>query len=290
MVRNVADVGAWGFGDANGIKKVIFANRTMNPAKVSIPGWDLKTNWVYGGSDPLPAFLTNPNASWLDAPQVNPLPETPASVFSGEIQLKPYSMTIVDITNVAAPVTTATMSPAQPDGQNGWYVNPVTVTLTANDHVLSMEKTEYSLDNGTRWHPYTAPVTFDQSGNYDIKYRSTDKAGNVEPDNLVSFKINMAAAVVKLQDSRGNPISGGIVKYYDGGWKDFGVTDAFGLISKDLPDKVYTFSMTYEGTYLEITQNPGASPTVMFQTVNTTVQLKDSSGNPLDGGTVKYYA
>ncbi|NOU87610.1 hypothetical protein GC102_17780 [Paenibacillus sp. LMG 31460] len=190
----------------------------------------------------------------------------------------------------AAPVTTASVSPAQPDGQNGWYVNPVTVTLTATDHVSGMEKTEYSLDNGTTWQPYTAPVTFDQSGNYGILYRSTDKAGNVEPDNHVSFKINMTAAVVKLQDSSGNPISGGIVKYYDGGWKDFGVTDAFGLISKDLPDKVYTFSMSYEGTYMEKAQNTGTSPIVVFQTVNTTVQLKDSSGNPLNGGTVKYYA
>ncbi|OPA80952.1 hypothetical protein BVG16_00980 [Paenibacillus selenitireducens] len=94
---NVADVGAWGFGDAGGIKKVIFANRTMNPANVSIPGWDLKTKWVYGGSNPLPEFLTNPNASWLDAPQANPLPETPSPMFTGEIQLKPYSMTIVDV-------------------------------------------------------------------------------------------------------------------------------------------------------------------------------------------------
>ncbi|NOU74578.1 hypothetical protein GC098_24820 [Paenibacillus sp. LMG 31458] len=288
---NVADVGAWGFGDANGIKKVVFANRTMNPVNVSIPSRDLKTNWEYGGSNPLPSFLTNPNASWLDAPQVNPLPETPSSIFSGEIQLKPYSMTIVDITNnVAVPVTIASVSPAQSDGQNGCYVSPVTVTLTATDHVLGMEKTEYSLDNGTTWQPYTAPVTFDQSGNYDIMYRSTDKAGNVEPDKHVSFKLNMTAAVVKLQDSSGNSISGGIVTYYDGGWKDFGVTDAFGLISKDLPDKAYTFSMTYEGTYMEKVQNTGASPIVVFQTVNTTVQLKDSSGNPLDGGTVKYYA
>ncbi|GGF86558.1 hypothetical protein GCM10010912_34830 [Paenibacillus albidus] len=100
---NVADVGAWGFGDASGIKKVIFANRTMNPANVSIPGWDLKPNWVYGGSNPLPEFLTNPNASWLDAPQANPLPETPSPAFTGEIQLKPYSMTIVDVISPVNP-------------------------------------------------------------------------------------------------------------------------------------------------------------------------------------------
>jgi uncharacterized protein YjdB len=94
---NIADVGAWGFGDENSIKKIVFANRTMDPITVSIPGRELKTNWIYGGSNPLPSFLTNSNASWLDAPQVNPVPEMPDSSYTEEIQLKPYSMTIVDV-------------------------------------------------------------------------------------------------------------------------------------------------------------------------------------------------
>ncbi|NRF95610.1 hypothetical protein HQN89_32775 [Paenibacillus frigoriresistens] len=39
-----------------------------------------------------------------------------------------------------APVTTASVSPAQPDGQNGSYVNPVTVTLAATDNLSGVAK------------------------------------------------------------------------------------------------------------------------------------------------------
>ncbi|MNY61921.1 hypothetical protein D3C86_1986660 [compost metagenome] len=37
-------------------------------------------------------------------------------------------------------------------------------------------------------------------------------------------------------------------------------------------------------------QNIGTDPVVVFQTVNVNVQLKDSQGNPLDGGSASYYA
>jgi hypothetical protein len=55
------------------------------------------------------------------------------------------------------------VSPAQPDGQNGWYVNPVTVTLAAIDHVSGVAETEYSLDNGNSWQLYTNPLTFEEN-------------------------------------------------------------------------------------------------------------------------------
>lgn len=95
---------------------------------------------------------------------------------------------------------------------------------------------------------------------------------------------------VQFKDSGGNAISGGVVSYYDGGWKDFGVTNASGTVSKSLPDKAYTFAMTYEGTYTEKVQNTGTDPVVVFQTVNVKVQLKDSLGNPLTSGAASYYA
>ncbi|RAV10904.1 Ig-like domain-containing protein [Paenibacillus contaminans] len=96
--------------------------------------------------------------------------------------------------------------------------------------------------------------------------------------------------IVQLKDSHGSPLSGGVVKYYDGGWKDFGITDSFGRARKKLPNKTYTFSMTYEGTTNQQSQHSGNNPVVGFQTVNVKVQLKDSQGNTLDGGEVKYYA
>jgi hypothetical protein len=192
--------------------------------------------------------------------------------------------------DTAPPITTAAVSPSQPDGQSGWYVNPVTVTLAATDNLSGVAKTEYSLDNGNTWQTYTAPVTFDHAGQYNVNYRSTDTAGNVELSNQLGFKLAATAVKVQLKDSSGNPLSGGVVKYYDGGWKDFGVTDATGTAIKSLPDKAYTFAMTYEGTYKEKVQNTGTDAVVVFNTVNVKVQLKNSQGNLIDSGTVKYYA
>lgn len=95
--------------------------------------------------------------------------------------------------DTAAPVTTAALSPEQPDGQNNWYVRPVVVSLTAQDNLSGVAKSVYSLDGGTAWQPYTAPVTFNQDGSYTVMYRSADYAGNMEPAKTATFRIDRTA-------------------------------------------------------------------------------------------------
>ncbi|WP_187434159.1 DUF4962 domain-containing protein [Paenibacillus methanolicus] len=189
-----------------------------------------------------------------------------------------------------APVTTLSGSPAQPDGPSGTYASPVTITLTASDSLSGVAKTEISQDNGVTWQSYTAPVTFGQSGTYTLLYKSTDLAGNVEAPRQFAFTLNTNVVKVQLKDSQGHPLSGGQVSYYDGGWKDFGITDASGSVSKSLPHKSYTFAMTYEGAAKQIVQDTSDSAVVSFQTTNVNVQLKDSQGHPMDQGEISYYA
>jgi hypothetical protein len=95
---------------------------------------------------------------------------------------------------------------------------------------------------------------------------------------------------VEFRDSTGNPLSGGVVQYYSGGWQAFGTTDASGRVSKELLPGSYTFSMNYAYARQEKVQNITTNSTVVFQTTNVTIQLKDSNGALIDTGAVQYYS
>lgn len=97
-----------------------------------------------------------------------------------------------------APVTTASVTPAQPDGANGWYVNAVTVTLHAADNLSGVAKTEYSLDGGNVWEEYADAVTLNHGSQSKIHYRSTDKAGNVEEMKNISVKLDTVAPAITV--------------------------------------------------------------------------------------------
>ncbi|NBD22993.1 endo-beta-N-acetylglucosaminidase [Paenibacillus sp. T1] len=95
-----------------------------------------------------------------------------------------------------APVTTLTAAPSEPDGQNGWYVHPVELTLTASDELSGVAKTEYSVDGGVNWLIYTGPIALGEDTAATIGYRSTDAAGNVESIKEIAMKLDMTAPSV----------------------------------------------------------------------------------------------
>jgi hypothetical protein len=92
--------------------------------------------------------------------------------------------TIIDIT---MPVTTASLFPALPDGDNNWHVNPVMVTLTANDSGSGIAHTYYCIDSTNTCPPnieyFAAPFVVSTEGINYARYYSVDNVGNTEATN-----------------------------------------------------------------------------------------------------------
>ncbi|MDD8017945.1 MAG: hypothetical protein PHP42_06200, partial [Bacteroidota bacterium] len=94
---------------------------------------------------------------------------------------------------------------------------------------------------------------------------------------------------VKLITSIGTKLAGGTLQYYEGAWKD-AINNNDGTFSVDAKLKTLSLRMTYEYGSQQKNNVTVGSDTIVFQTVNTQVKLQNSLGNPIDTGTVQYYA
>ncbi len=96
--------------------------------------------------------------------------------------------------DATAPVTTAAVTGPV---TAGWYNGPATVTLTATDNPggSGVASTEYQQDGESTWSAYTEPIVVSGDGSHQVRFRSTDRAGNVEATKTVDFKIDATAPV-----------------------------------------------------------------------------------------------
>ena len=112
---------------------------------------------------------------------------------------------VVEVTgcDTTPPVTNHVLSAEDDCEQDGWYNKDVLLTLNASDDKSGVEKDRiiYVTNNGVSdgvWNEYSGPVTFREEGSYTIKYRSTDKASNVEAEKSVSFNIDKTKPTLNL--------------------------------------------------------------------------------------------
>ncbi|WP_210587858.1 OmpL47-type beta-barrel domain-containing protein [Streptomyces sp. GESEQ-35] len=88
--------------------------------------------------------------------------------------------------DTTAPETSATVSGEQnPDGT---YIDMATVTVSASDTGSGVNTIEYAVGDGA-WQSYTAPVMVHEVGAHTVRYRATDKAGNVAAGKSVQFTV-----------------------------------------------------------------------------------------------------
>ncbi len=106
--------------------------------------------------------------------------------------------------DTSAPTTTASVDPANPDGEQGWYASPVQVTLSAEDEGEGVETTEYRVDGGD-WAEYTEPFAVGGDGVRTVQYRSIDAAGNTESPKSLELRIDESAPETSATLSPGTP-------------------------------------------------------------------------------------
>jgi subtilisin family serine protease len=93
-----------------------------------------------------------------------------AGNWSGAVHLGPFSI------DVTPPVTVVTLSPAGPDGDNGWYATRPTLTLS---HVGETAAAYFHWQASGVWEPYSQPLTAPEGAD-SFSYYSVDAVGNVE--------------------------------------------------------------------------------------------------------------
>ncbi|MDG0813607.1 OmpL47-type beta-barrel domain-containing protein [Cohnella rhizosphaerae] len=76
------------------------------------------------------------------------------------------------------------------DRDGVWYTEAVALSFTVDDKANAAVSTEYSMDGGATWLPYTAPVVVDGNGTHLIAYRSSDAAGYQEEARTLIIRID----------------------------------------------------------------------------------------------------
>ncbi|MFI1759455.1 OmpL47-type beta-barrel domain-containing protein [Streptomyces sp. NPDC020571] len=103
-----------------------------------------------------------------------------------------FAVAAPDTDDTTAPETSATVSGERdPDDPDGAYIDMATVTVTASDTGSGVNTIEYAVGDGA-WTAYTAPVMVHEVGEHTVRYRATDKAGNVAAEKSVAFTVAAA--------------------------------------------------------------------------------------------------
>ncbi len=78
------------------------------------------------------------------------------------------------------------------EGNDGWYLGTVRVSIAAADPLSGLAAQSFSLDGGA-WRTYESPFYVSAQGHHELRFNSSDLAGNVEITQTITFDIDTEA-------------------------------------------------------------------------------------------------
>ena len=105
---------------------------------------------------------------------------------------------------VILPTTAATVTPANPDGKNGYYRTRPRVTLTATSPVDTAPQIYYKFDNETT-KLYSVPIDVND-GVHTLYYYAIDKYQNTEQQKSIQFKVDTTAPIITVTSPANNSV------------------------------------------------------------------------------------
>ncbi|MFD0961435.1 RCC1 domain-containing protein, partial [Paenibacillus chungangensis] len=118
-----------------------------------------------------------------------------------------------------------------------WTNQNVTASISASDGLSGLDSLQYSLDNGSMWEPYSAPLSFTAEGAHTLMVRAMDKVGNISsPTRLINITRSGLELDVALKLDNGS-------EYNDGDWVNQSVTAS--VYTNQTTDGVDVLSTTY---------------------------------------------
>ncbi|WP_405151774.1 PQQ-dependent sugar dehydrogenase [Sphaerisporangium sp. NBC_01403] len=161
----------------------------------------LSLRWNSPTADPFASVTVPAGAGWQTV--TTALPNAPTGsgrlyvTSTGGVDVDAFTFVGAGVADKTPPVVSATLNPAQPTGENGWYTGNVTLTVTATDNGTVASR-QYSLNGGTTWANANNPITLSTEGTTEVRYRATDSGGNVSQVGTVTVRIDKTAPALTV--------------------------------------------------------------------------------------------
>ncbi|MFD0785095.1 Ig-like domain-containing protein, partial [Micromonospora azadirachtae] len=175
-------------------------NRSVDVAEATESGWyDLRLKRT-GNS--YSAEISDGGVNWtsLGDPVTNDAAMTSFGLMAlGPEQTSPVTVAFdyFRVVDTTPPSVSVTVDPAAPNGDDGWYVSPVTVSATGSDDSGRPVRISYRVGDG-EWVDYRQPVPVTGDGTHELRFRAVDESGNMSTESVVPLRVDATGPSVKF--------------------------------------------------------------------------------------------